>query len=88
MSGLSITVCSFYLSKRNVKKNKIIYALNENIKYTDNNENELETTIYDILQDFSKLYFDSVKEEKRRKLFLVNLLKQKIQIISRYIHFK
>ena len=52
MSGLSITVCSFYLSKINVKKNKIIYALNESIKYTDNNENESETTIYDKLQDF------------------------------------
>lgn len=93
MSGLSITVCSFYLSKRNVKKNKIIYALNESIKYTDNNENESETTIYDILQDFSKLYFDSVKEEKKKKTFSCEFIETKdtdnftlytFQIVSGY----
>lgn len=37
MSRLSITVCSFYLSKRNAKKNKNIYFLNKPIKYKDSN---------------------------------------------------
>lgn len=69
MSGLSITVCSFYLIKRNAKKNKNVYNLNETIKYIDSDENELETNIFDILQGFVTQYATPVNDEIKKKTF-------------------
>lgn len=77
MSGLSITVCSFYLTKRNAKKNKNVYSLNKPIKYKDSDENEVETNIFDILQGFATQYATPVNDESKKKTFSCQYIETK-----------
>lgn len=68
MSELSITVCSFYITKRNAKKNKHIYYLNDSMKYTID-DSVYETNIQEILQVFSHRFDSPVRDENKKKTF-------------------
>ena len=71
MSELSITVCSFYITKRNAKKNKHIYYLNDSMKYTID-DSVYETNIQKYYR-YSPIDLILLSEMRiRRKLFVAN----------------
>ena len=87
MSELSITVCSFYITKRNAKKNKHIYYLNDSMKYTID-DSVYETNIQEILQVFSHRFDSPVRDENKKKTFCCKYIDKVILKNTYHMFFK
>ena len=74
MNHLSITVCSFHLRKFNSKTNKDIFDLNKNISYTNDNQEQLVTTVKEMFMSFSSSHSESQKDDDKKKTFSCNYL--------------